>query len=262
MGRGLVGEHGLSFFIEAGKRKVLFDTGQGLALPVNAKALGIDLASVEAVVLSHGHYDHTGGLKALLSVNRRFTLFAHPDAFAHKFSRRDNRVHPIGLSMGQKDLEATGIRVVLSTAPMEVVPGITTTGEIPMETAYERIDTALFTGKCEALQPDPLKDDLSLILHARNGHGVLLGCAHRGVVNILTQVEKINGKKRLLALAGGLHLTGASGARVNRIMEALERFSPEILAPGHCTGFPAVFRLWAAFEENFRLNQVGNVIRI
>jgi 7,8-dihydropterin-6-yl-methyl-4-(beta-D-ribofuranosyl)aminobenzene 5'-phosphate synthase len=262
MGRGLVGEHGLSFLIEAGDKKVLFDTGQGLALARNAGAMGIDLGNVDAVVLSHGHYDHTGGLDALISVNRRFTLFAHPDAFSEKYSKRNDEIRPVGISMTQNALEEKGIRVVLGDAPLEIVPGITTTGEVPMKTAYERIDPALFARRGDTLIPDPMKDDLSLVLNTGTGTVVLLGCAHRGVINILNHVQGIAAKKRRWTVAGGLHLAGTSEMELKPIIAALESFSPELLAPGHCTGFPALWMLRAAFTGRLRLNQVGSVIRV
>jgi len=261
-GKGLIGEHGLSFYIEAGDRKILFDTGQGFALAKNAEAMGIDLSTVEVVVLSHGHYDHTGGLNALLSVNRRFKLYAHPEIFVEKFADRNGRVRPIGFAHTHKSLERMGIQVVLDENPMEIVPGITTTGEVPMKTPYETIDSALVVRQGETLAPDPLRDDLSLVLHTQKGRIILLGCAHRGVINILTHVQTLYGKTRLLALAGGLHLMGAAETRLKMIIESLEAFSPELLAAGHCTGYPAVLALWAAFKERFRLNQVGSVIEI
>ncbi len=261
-GRGFLGEHGLSFFIEAGDRNVLFDTGQGAALTRNAECLGIDLASVDTVVLSHGHYDHTGGIGALLSVNRRFTLYAHPDVFAEKVAVRDGQARGIGFSMTRKALESAGIRVVLDTCSMEIVPGVATTGEVPMHTSYESIDPALFMRREGTRVPDPLKDDLSLILRGRDKTGVLLGCAHRGVVNILTHVRTLTGKKRIDVIAGGMHLMGAPEAVLKRIIEDVEAFSPMLLAPGHCTGFPAVWALWTAFQKRFQLNQVGSVIQI
>ncbi len=260
--RGVIAEHGLSFFIEAGGRRVVFDTGQGFALVQNAEALGVDLSSVEAVVLSHGHYDHSGGLNALLEVNREFTLYAHPGAFDEKFSKRNGQVRSIGPPISRQALEAKGIRMVLEPGPLEIVPGVTTSGEIPGVTDFEVVDPALFTRQGETLVPDPVKDDLSLILNAPNGVAVLLGCAHRGVINILTQVQSISGKRRLLALAGGLHLGGVSEAVLKRTLEALGRFSPELLVPGHCTGFPAILALYGAFKDRVRLNQVGYVLRI
>jgi len=260
--RGLIGEHGIAFYIEAGEHRVLFDTGQGFALIKNAQTLGIDLSTVEALVLSHGHYDHTGGLDALLSINRSFRLHAHPDVFSEKIARRNGQSHTIGLTLSRSTLESMGVQVLLDSHPMEVVPGVLTTGEIPMQTAYETIDPALLVKTGTVLAPDPLKDDLSLILQSPKGRGILFGCAHRGAINILTQVEALYGKAPLLAVVGGMHLMGVSKESLEQRIRALTAFAPEWVIPGHCTGFESVWAFRAAFKEKFRLNQVGSVLEI
>ncbi|MGD8993364.1 MAG: MBL fold metallo-hydrolase, partial [Desulfobacterales bacterium] len=137
--RKLIAEHGLAFLIETGTQRILFDTGQYLALENNARILGIDLATVDKVVLSHGHYDHSGGLKHLLACNSDFSLYAHPDVFARKMIERDNQYREIGMPVGKEVLVQKGVKLYLDTASLPITPHILTSGEIPLESKFESV---------------------------------------------------------------------------------------------------------------------------
>ena len=128
-GKGLIGEHGLSLLVEREGRYILFDTGQGLGLDPNARTLGVDLSRVEGVVLSHGHYDHTGGLAELLRQTKGLKVTAHPDLFSPKDSRRHGGLRYIGVPYPKDALEGWGAELDLRREPMEVLPGVFTTGE-------------------------------------------------------------------------------------------------------------------------------------
>ena len=146
-GKSLLAEHGLSFYIEAGERRILFDTGQNLAITNNARVLGIDLNRIEAVVLSHGHYDHSGGLQSVLQVNRNFTLYGHPDVFSQKVKKTNGNYKYIGIPIEQSDLENSGVSLKLSRNPVEVAPGVTASGEIALANDFEDVESDFFLKK-------------------------------------------------------------------------------------------------------------------
>lgn len=259
-GKRLIGEHGLSFFIEAGDSRILFDTGQNLAIAHNAEVLGIDLSRIDTVVLSHGHYDHSGGLKSLLDCNTNFRLCAHPDVFGPKVKGRGDKHKYIGIPVDRKVLEQKGIKIQLDKDPVLIAPGITATGEIPLENDFERVESVFYLKQGDDYGADTLTDDLALILDTEKGWVVVLGCSHRGVVNTLTHVTRITGRNTIHAILGGLHLGQASDAKLGMIVDHLQAFELEKIGVGHCTGPKAFLALANAFKEKVFLNTVGNRI--
>lgn len=247
-GTGVIGEHGLSYWLETGTHRVLFDTGQGIALFHNAPVLGIDLSHTDAIVLSHGHYDHTGELEGVLAVADRAPLFLHPEATHAKFIAT-----PAGKSrrLSTRFMEDEGFRsfarkVVAQREPCEVVPCVWMTGEIPRETSFEDTGGPFFVD--EGLQtPDPLHDDQALYINTKDGLLVILGCAHSGVINILRHIRKLTHGTPIHTIIGGLHLESASPERMNQTIAALKSLEPERLGFCHCTGLAATVRLWNEF---------------
>jgi 7,8-dihydropterin-6-yl-methyl-4-(beta-D-ribofuranosyl)aminobenzene 5'-phosphate synthase len=258
--RDLIGEHGLAFLIETDAQRILFDTGQYLALENNARVLGSDLATIDTVVLSHGHYDHTGGLRHLLERNRHFSLYAHPDVFARKLIKRNNQYRQVGMPVGKETLVQKGVTLCLHTEPLQIAPNILTTGEIPLESNFESVAQGFFVDKDGHQVPDSLADDQALILKTGKGTVVVLGCSHRGIINTLNHVKKICGQKRIYALLGGLHLVKTTGEKLDTILQYLQRFDLEKMVVGHCTGSHAIQALYARFEDKVIINTVGHTI--
>jgi len=258
--RNLVAEHGLCFCVETGDRRILFDTGQNLAIANNAGVLKIDLGRIDTVVLSHGHYDHSGGLKSLLACNPDFTLVAHPDVFGHKLKGADASATYIGIPVEKKLLVQKGVKLTLGSAPVEIAPGIMTTGEIPLENNFEAVESGFFLKRDYKIAPDTLADDRALILDTDKGLVVLLGCSHRGVVNTLNHVLTLTGLNRIHAVLGGLHLGKASDAKLKEISNCLRDFGLERIGVGHCTGPRAFLALSNELNDKVFLNTVGNVI--
>ena len=258
--QNLMGEHGLSFYVEAGKRRILFDTGQNLGLANNAKVLGIDLGRIDTVVLSHGHYDHSSGLKSLLDCNTNFTLCAHPDVFGPKLRKAGENHKYIGIPVDRQALEEKGISVRLDSDVISIAPGITTTGEIALENDFETVEPAFRLKNGQDYPPDTLADDRALILDTAEGLLVLLGCSHRGVINTLKHVTRITGRNTIHAIMGGLHLGKASEEKLAEIVDHLREFGLEKIGLGHCTGPKAFVALSNAFKEKVFLNTVGCVL--
>ena len=246
--RGLLGEHGLAFWIQAGRRSVLFDTGQGMALQHNAQSLGVHLESVETVVISHGHNDHTGGLLTMVQLAPQATIHVHPAAFGHKYARNaDGTSRDVGMSsLAEEILRQHADRVLHTEKPTEVCDGVFVTGTIPRLTGFEDTGGPFFLdANCRT--PDPLSDDQALFFGSSQGTIVLLGCAHAGVVNTLHYVRKLTGDKPIHAVMGGMHLKHAAPERMEQTIEALRQLEIERLGPAHCTGSNAEAQLRAAF---------------
>ncbi len=247
---GLLAEHGFALWLELGPHRVLFDTGAGEALFANAERLGIDLAAAEAIFLSHGHYDHTGGLGQMLQIAPHATVFAHPDAFVPKFAcMKDGTSRAIGMpSLNEEMVRAQAGKLVLERGPLEITPGLTGTGEVPRVTTFEDTGGPFFADP-GCMQPDPLTDDQSLFFESSKGTVVILGCAHSGVINTLMYIRELTDGRPIHAVLGGMHLGAASPERMEETIRALGEFDVECLAPAHCTGMAASVALWNAFPE-------------
>jgi 7,8-dihydropterin-6-yl-methyl-4-(beta-D-ribofuranosyl)aminobenzene 5'-phosphate synthase len=257
----VLAEHGLSLLIEADGRRILFDAGQGKVLCDNAEALGISLSDLDAVVVSHGHYDHTGGLSALPQESPPSAIFVHPAALRPKYAKADKPPHrSIGIpESSRRALDAVHDRIVWTESPGEVAPDIGYTGEIPRLPANEPRETRFFlTADCR--EPDPLMDDQALFIKTRAGIVVVTGCAHAGIVNTLDHVCTLAGRDEIYMLAGGLHLLRASNEQLESTSEALGRRNVQVLAPCHCTGMGAHSHLRSRFHSVVRDVGVGTRI--
>ena len=249
-GRGLLGEHGLACWVETHRWHLLFDTGQGMALAHNASLLGIRLELVNAVVLSHGHYDHTGGLGHVLEIAPQAKVFTHPAALEPKYSRtNDGASREIGIpSTVRRAVDGRPTSLALVERPTEVVGGVFVTGEIPRRTEYENTGGAFFVDR-HGQHVDPLLDDQAMFFDSRQGTIVLLGCGHAGVINTLQYIRDLTGGRSIHAVIGGMHLATASRDRMARTIDSLRQLGIERLVPGHCTGTAATSQLWSAFPE-------------
>jgi 7,8-dihydropterin-6-yl-methyl-4-(beta-D-ribofuranosyl)aminobenzene 5'-phosphate synthase len=263
MPRPLRSEHGLSFWIEYAGRNILFDTGQTDAIVHNAELLDIDLSQTDMIVLSHGHYDHTGGLKAVLESAPNANVFLHPDApklrYSHPPGKPPKDVSmPAGACDTIAELFPKG-RVFYTAQPTRIAANIQVTGAIPRMTDYEDTGGPFYLDE-HRCQADLLTDDQALLLETAKGLVVVLGCAHAGLINTLEYAGQLTGLP-IYAVIGGMHLRAASENRIEKTMEALQKYHPEIVAPCHCTGDWAV-KLLKDNHSSYRFLDITNHARI
>jgi 7,8-dihydropterin-6-yl-methyl-4-(beta-D-ribofuranosyl)aminobenzene 5'-phosphate synthase len=257
-GEGLLAEHGLSLLVEAENCKLLFDTGQSDVCLKNAALLDVDLGGLSTVVLSHGHYDHGGGLPALLDEPRRLEVIAHPGAFASKYARRHGQQdRHIGLAYSTDDLIQRGAVVRLEPDAHEIGGGLIATGSIPRVTGFEKNDPHFWVKADGRWELDQFKDDQALVARTAEGLVVMLGCAHSGVINTLRHAMMLTGDDRIRAVIGGLHLASASLERTENTVAALQQMNVGQVVPCHCSGFAAKIHLHATFRKRFVNGTVG-----
>lgn len=257
---GLLAEHGLSYWIEADRRRILFDLGQGEVLSHNADSLEIDLSKAESLVLSHGHYDHTGNLDVVLESMPAASLYLHPAAVQKKYSRSSSPPHrDIGMRAPSRAAARTlGRDVVWTRSNTELFPGAQVTGQIPRRSDCQDTGGPFFLDPA-CREPDPVLDDQALFFETQEGVVVVLGCAHAGVANTLDYVFELTNRRRILAVIGGTHLNGAGAFRLEETIDAFQRYHVPKIAPAHCTGIEAAAALWNRLPGRCLPCSVGSV---
>jgi 7,8-dihydropterin-6-yl-methyl-4-(beta-D-ribofuranosyl)aminobenzene 5'-phosphate synthase len=257
---GYIAEWGLSILVEAEGARILVDAGLSFSAAHNAKTAGIDLPSTDRIVLSHGHADHTGGLYDLVKEIGEIEIIAHPDIWDAKYVQRDlgETKRYIGIPFRRETLEDLGAKFNLTSEPVSITEHIMTTGEIPLHTDYEHIGGNLYIKEEGLLKPDKLADDLALVVNTDFGLVVILGCAHRGVINTLNRARDLTGNDNVYAVIGGTHLFLSSDEQIDKTIAELKRLGVQRLFVSHCTGFKASARLAREFGDGFVLNNAGS----
>ena len=267
---GGLGQWGLSLLLEhvddrGTPRKVVFDTSSNKeAFLHNVKLAKVDFSDVDAVVISHGHGDHTAATVEVVQATGGVKVYGHPHTFLPRFyESREGKRRRAGPPEGEglADIEVAGGEVVLSKEPVKVVPGLWTTGQVERVTSFERISRPsggsgrrVIVVDGEEIN-DQILDDQSLWADVRGvGPLVITGCAHAGPVNTLLQVKRLGVFEKIRGLLGGTHLTGRSDKYLDQTINELKKFGLEMISPCHCTGFKATTLLWNAFPEEFVLN--------
>jgi 7,8-dihydropterin-6-yl-methyl-4-(beta-D-ribofuranosyl)aminobenzene 5'-phosphate synthase len=260
----VLAEWGLSFLVEADDCTILFDTGRGVSAIQNTERLGVDISRVDRIVLSHGHYDHTGGLHDILSkMKKKVEVIAHPDVWSDKFGHHEGQEDRfIGIPHQRIKLESLGAVFKLSREPVAITENIITTGEIPMVTGYEKIDSGLAVKKNGQILPDEILDDRALIIKTEVGLVVVLGCAHRGMVNTILHARQITGIDTIYAVTGGAHLHNADEEQVWKTVDFLRTSGVQKLGLCHCTGLRVMALMAQEFGDVFFFNSTGTKVSL
>ncbi|MFA4836846.1 MAG: MBL fold metallo-hydrolase, partial [Dehalococcoidia bacterium] len=257
---GFLAEWGLSMLVEADNLRILLDTGPGFSTVYNAQLLGIDFSTIDRIVLSHGHHDHSGGLREVLT--RRsgpVDIIAHPAIWEAKYAVRGKKGERyVGMPFAREPLESLGARFHLTMEPVWITENILTSGEIPLVTGYEEVDPNLYVKENGRLRPDTVPDDLALAVKSELGLVIALGCAHRGMINTIRHFQKITAEERIYCVVGGTHLFTASPERLAQTVADLREIGVQKLGASHCTGFQASAWLASELPDNFFLNNSGS----
>jgi len=262
----LLGKHGLCMFLEAETEKekttILMDTGPSPDVTLhNIDKIGLDLSKVDLIFLSHGHYDHTGGLvEVLKKIGKKTPVIGHPAILNPKYVAKKFR--PIGLPFKPSEIEAVGGELLLTKNPVKIAENIWSTGEIERITEFEKVKGFL-TVENGILKEDLIPDDQALIVNVEGkGLVVISGCAHAGIINTVKYAQKITGNNKVYGVLGGFHLEGVPQERLKATIKELDNLKPKIVGPCHCTGFKAINQISNFFKENFVLLQTGDVVEI
>lgn len=245
----LSNEHGFSMLIKTNDQKILFDTGQNNVLRDNSEKLGVDLAEIDTLVLSHGHYDHTGGVSDVLRKNKTVHIYLNSAAFLPRYSIRNDIPKSIQMPLKSRDriLQTPVERLHWISDPTQITDDIGLTGSIPRETTFEDTGGPFFLDPKSKI-PDPIEDDQAMWIKTSEGLVVCVGCSHSGIINTLNYITKVTKESRIHTLIGGFHLVNADQNRIDQTIEKLKEFNIKHLIPCHCSGDDAMKEISTKIE--------------
>lgn len=264
-----IAEWGFSVHIAIeGGPSILFDTGNGHACTFNAEVAGIRLSAIDMIVLSHGHTDHTGGLRAVLQKisyeqpeRHQVDVLCHPAAIEPQYVKHTDHYFYRGCPHHVEELTRLGACFKTSTEPVWIREDIVTSGEIPMKTDFEAVAPICFLKQGDDYVESPVIDDQSLFVMTERGLVIILGCAHRGMINTVLHAKELTGMDEIYLVIGGTHLLNTSEAQQEATLEAIERFGIKKLGVSHCTGMrPASFLFERLEPKRFFFNNAGTRI--
>jgi len=251
-------EHGFSAYIETTEGCYLWDTGRGDVIIRNAYALDVDLSKLDAIVLSHGHYDHTGGLEQVLKITGPIDVYAHPGIFEKKWLITKNSKIDISNPFSKERLEELGARFQYTTEPTQLSATIWVTGQIKRHTGIESADSNLYVERDGVLTNDEILDDQAMYIVDPDGVNIILGCTHSGIENTLIYISKISQSQKIKFLMGGLHLFKTEKRNILSTIEKIKKYNVDKIAVSHCTGLKSLAFFQNAFKEKFEITGVGS----
>ena len=228
----------------------------------NAELLKVDLRNLNAIVISHGHYDHVGGLLEILEkIHRPTPVVVHPLAFAPKFSLTPD-LKFVGPDFDQRSVRELNGVLLLARNSVPVATGVVTTGEISRETEFEKVE-GFWTVQNQRFVQDQMIDDQALLVNLREkGLIIVSGCGHSGIINTVRHAQKIVGIRNIHAIVGGCHLANANQEILQATIDELLKIQPDQLYPCHCTGLKAINKFLHVFGERCRTIHTGDIIEL
>lgn len=253
------GEHGFSAHVLIDRMHILFDTGQGMVFQRNAGLLGIDLESVQKLVVSHGHYDHGDGVPSLTFAKvQKPQIYLHPAVFKRRFAKDDaGGYREIGISWSRQSLTMKGAALVESAVPQFIYDGVAVSGTIPRVTDFENPGGPFYVMEENAYAADDIPDDQALYIKTSAGLIVLTGCAHSGIINTILYGQRLMQEERVAAVIGGTHLIHASQERLRKTVQNLKKIGVERVCAGHCTGLDGICFLMRELGDRFERITAG-----
>jgi 7,8-dihydropterin-6-yl-methyl-4-(beta-D-ribofuranosyl)aminobenzene 5'-phosphate synthase len=258
------GEHGFSCLVRTESGTFLFDTGSGQTLLNNLDSLGIDACQIDAVILSHGHSDHCGGLLPLLKKIGPRSVYSHPQIFNERFWQGQHEERDISMPYTRSELESAGATFNFLGSFAVLAPGIYFSGVVPRLDPLEKGDPHLV---CRAAGgrgwvADEFADDSALAIETQKGLVILLGCAHSGLINTVEHFRHELDDPRIHAIVGGTHLGPASDAQFEATLDYLKHLDFDRLGVSHCTGQIRSAQLYAHLPNKVFFANVGSTLKV
>jgi len=259
---GAIAEHGWSVYIESDQGNFLFDTGQGKGIINNARHFKKDLSTIQGIIISHHHYDHTGGLLDVLEQTGKVNVYSHPELFKNSYVVDEGKEKNIGIPFRREILESRGAQFKFNTGFCEIIPNLMLSGEILRLTEFEKSSKRFLLKTGEGYTQDLIFDDQTLIVNTEEGLIIILGCSHSGMINIINHIIDKTGKNHIRTIIGGTHLGPASEETKEKTIQALKKFDIEKIGVSHCTGLETSMRLFQEFGNRFFFCNVGTEIKV
>ena len=240
-----IAEWGLSILVESRGHKLLFDVGASPIFARNAKALGIDLAEVEAVAISHGHFDHTDGIEAFDEINKTAPVYIHKDGLDDDFAvMSDGSLDPMndGIRWSEEFKETIMPRLVLTEGVTKVFDNMILAGNIPLLPEYPMTEQFVRPSreKDGEYVPDPMDHEQFLVVKEDEGIFIISGCSHKGVMSIISNAKDLFPSERILGFIGGMHLYPLDHDEMEKVVDMICGLDMECVFPVHCTGMEAI----------------------
>jgi len=258
-------EHGFSAVIEAGEKLLLFDTGKTPEIfRYNFGRTGISANDIEFGIISHGHYDHTGGLAELLKLRQSpLKIFAHPDIFSNRFAvDPDGKLRYIGIYWSKQYLEGLGAEFEFTKRPLEIFENVWVSGEIPRILGFEGRSPRFKRVLNDKLVEDTIPDDMAVYIATPEGLVILVGCCHAGLLNTISHAIEVTGVEKIRLVLGGTHLGGYPLSKLNELFEKLKKFDIKEFRLSHCTGMRPFAELYKIYPDRVNPTKVGEVIKV
>lgn len=258
--RKMLAEHGLSIWIDTGNKKILFDTGQTDIFSINAINAGIDISKADMAVLSHGHYDHTGGVPRFLRMNKYAPVYIDQGAFQKRYNGNCEPRINIGIPwLNQNYSESCYERLVISNGKIELDDNIIILGKIPSTIPFEDVPQNFYIDDGNGnISCDMIADEQMLIIRGNKGIYIFVGCSHAGIINCISHAKTHFPDERIVGVIGGMHLNSASDKRIQLTIQKLRDINIKTIIPLHCTGITAICEMKRFLTENCKLMTVGD----